>query len=565
MSIRTKLLILFFSIILISLVFLGVVSFYGTKDFLHRAALNALYVVSEIREGEALLNLSRLKTRTEDFASDGFIAESLEGGMTGESFNEYLLKRKKILEENLNFIDILDTSGKVVASTIPARVGLDESAKKYFIHGTNSPYIADLHKALDGSVGIEVAAPLKKRGYPVKIVGVLVNHFNMAMLDRIMTGRFQLDIGAKTQFQHIGRTDETYIVNQDRVMATSSRFINNSAFRQRVDTYPVRKCLEEDTEVRGEWLDYRGRAVVGSSMCLSLGDFKWTLIAEQDKEEAFEQVDKLGNMLVFFEGVILLIAAWAVSAMTKIISGSIRVLEKGTEIIGQGNLDYKVGTNAKDEIGRLSRAFDQMTANLKKVTAGRDVLDEEMRRRKKAEEHLRQSEEKYRNLADNALVGVFSSSLEGEILYVNAAMVKMMEFDSLEEMKKTRAVSRYKNPKDREVFIAKLKESGSVCNYELDCLTKNGNPKKILVSAFLDGNQALHGTIVDITERGRAQEALAKRAAELSRANEELERLNQLASGRELRIVELKERINELSRQAGKEPPYDLSFKDTGS
>src|SRR3989338_8816796 len=123
MSIRTKLLILFFFILLISLAFLGVVSFYGTNDFLHRAALNALYVVSEIREGEVLLNLSRLKTRTEDFASDGFIAESLEAGTTGENLNEYLLKRKKILEENLNFIDILDASGKVAARPPPPRGG----------------------------------------------------------------------------------------------------------------------------------------------------------------------------------------------------------------------------------------------------------------------------------------------------------------------------------------------------------------------------------------------------------------------------------------------------------
>ena len=564
MSIRTKLLILFFSILLISLAFLGVVSFYGTKDFLHRAALNALYVVSEIREGEVLLNLSRLKTRTEDFASDGFIAESLEAGTTGENLNEYLLKRKKILEENLNFIDILNASGKVAASTIPARVGLDESAKKYFIHGTNSPYIADLHKALDGTVGIEVAAPIRKRGH-TQVIGILVNHFNMAMLDRIMTGRFKLDIGAKTQFQHIARTDETYIVNQDRVMVTSSRFMDNSAFRQRVDTYPVRKCLEEDTEVRGEWLDYRRVPVVGSSMCLSLGDFKWTLVAEQDKEEAFERIDKLRDMLVFFEGIVLLIVALVVWATAKIISDPIRALHKGVETIGRGNLDYKVGTNAKDEIGQLSRAFDQMTANLKKVMASRDSLDEEMRRRKEAEEHLRRSEEKYRNLVDNALVGVFSSSLDGQIFYVNDAMAKMMEFDSPEEMKKTRVVARYENPQDREVFIARLKESGRVDNYELDVVTKNHKPKKILISATLEGKRLLSGMAVDITEREWAREALLERTVELSKSNEELERFNQLAAGRELRIVELKQQINELSRQAGKEPPYDLSFKDAGS
>ena len=40
-------------------------------------------------------------------------------------------------------------------------------------------------------------------------------------------------------------------------------------------------------------------------------------------------------------------------------------LHKGIEIIGEGNLDYKVGTKVNDEIGQLSRAFDEMTLKLK--------------------------------------------------------------------------------------------------------------------------------------------------------------------------------------------------------
>jgi len=42
-------------------------------------------------------------------------------------------------------------------------------------------------------------------------------------------------------------------------------------------------------------------------------------------------------------------------------------LHEGTEIVGEGNLDYRVGTTAQDEIGQLSRAFDQMTENLKRT------------------------------------------------------------------------------------------------------------------------------------------------------------------------------------------------------
>jgi PAS domain S-box-containing protein len=57
----------------------------------------------------------------------------------------------------------------------------------------------------------------------------------------------------------------------------------------------------------------------------------------------------------------------------------------------------------------------------------------------------------------------------------------------------------------------------------------------------------------DITERIQAEEALAQRVAEL-------ERFNRLTVGREMRMIELKRQVNELSVQVGQPPPYDVSF-----
>ena len=51
-------------------------------------------------------------------------------------------------------------------------------------------------------------------------------------------------------------------------------------------------------------------------------------------------------------------------------------LRKGTEAIGQGDLDHKIGMPWDGEIGELAEAFDHMTENLKNVTASRDELDE---------------------------------------------------------------------------------------------------------------------------------------------------------------------------------------------
>ncbi len=64
----------------------------------------------------------------------------------------------------------------------------------------------------------------------------------------------------------------------------------------------------------------------------------------------------------------------------------------------------------------------------------------------------------------------------------------------------------------------------------------------------------------DITARKAAEDAIGRQAEELQQRNEELERFNRAVVGRELDMVELKQRINTLSRELGLPPPYPLSF-----
>ena len=64
----------------------------------------------------------------------------------------------------------------------------------------------------------------------------------------------------------------------------------------------------------------------------------------------------------------------------------------------------------------------------------------------------------------------------------------------------------------------------------------------------------------NILQKEKEGEELKSRAEEITRTSSELETFNMLAVGREQRIVELKRKINELSKQMGKSSPYDLSF-----
>ena len=84
---------------------------------------------------------------------------------------------------------------------------------------------------------------------------------------------------------------------------------------------------------------------------------------------------------------------------------SISKLQAGIAVIGSGQLDYNLKTNEKDEIGEISESFNQMTKNLKTITASKTALEHEMKERKKAEKQLLESEERLNRSQEIAHLG----------------------------------------------------------------------------------------------------------------------------------------------------------------
>lgn len=135
------------------------------------------------------------------------------------------------------------------------------------------------------------------------------------------------------------------------------------------------------------------------------------------------------------------------------------------------------------------------------------ALEEKIAKGRWAVDALRESEKQLCDLADNSLVGVYRTNLQGDILSVNKALAKMLEFESPEEMMSESVLARYANPRDRNILIEKLKKSGRVTNFSFELKTKTGKAKKGLLSADLDG-ETISGMIVDITGVNEAKEQL---------------------------------------------------------
>ncbi|HXF99514.1 MAG TPA: histidine kinase dimerization/phospho-acceptor domain-containing protein, partial [Bacteroidota bacterium] len=174
-------------------------------------------------------------------------------------------------------------------------------------------------------------------------------------------------------------------------------------------------------------------------------------------------------------------------------------------------------------IARLLHNFKTLKEGLEQEVEKRtEALRRELARRSELERSLVESERTYKDLVENAMVGVFKSNVWGEILYVNPAMVKMFEYDSAEEMMARNALAHYANVTDRERFIEELTRAGKVANFELRLLTKYQRTKVVQVSATLEGD-IISGMVRDVT----TLKALEKRLTEVDR----LESLGTLAGG----------------------------------
>ncbi|MGI9248496.1 MAG: PAS domain S-box protein, partial [Woeseiaceae bacterium] len=171
--------------------------------------------------------------------------------------------------------------------------------------------------------------------------------------------------------------------------------------------------------------------------------------------------------------------------------------------------------------GEAGRAIGTMDVYLNESRApSTDELDKLSRmarlagiaiKRQQDEERLRNSEARYRGLFENVVDGVYIASREGEIITANPALVEMLGYDDVEDLKAAGLTTLlYVNPIDRERVFARLEAEGVVKNFEYRLRRKDGTKIVVLENsrAIYDdaGNVAAHeGTITDITERKRAE------------------------------------------------------------
>jgi len=186
-----------------------------------------------------------------------------------------------------------------------------------------------------------------------------------------------------------------------------------------------------------------------------------------------------------------------------------------------------------------------------------DALAERLGRiieRKRMADALQESEVRYRTLFDGAAEGILVADTETKkFRYANPTICTMLGYT--EEELKRMGVSDIHPKEDLEwvvsEFEAQSRREKSLTS-SIPCLRKDGTVIYVDVNTTpieVDGRECNVGFFADITERKQADAALKARL-------QEIERLNQLFVGREHRMVELKQEVNELSERLGEPKKY---------
>ncbi len=182
-----------------------------------------------------------------------------------------------------------------------------------------------------------------------------------------MAGVFVM-LGAEAELARIasdltgmGDTGEVYVVNKDGYMITPSRIYEGDYQDIKVDL----KGKEIDPAAPMDvflYKNYLGVDVIGVHN--QMPETGWTVIAEISTSEAYAPISNLTHTMLYVLGGILVWGILLAFLMSRMIIVPLLKLQKGAETVMQGNLSHRISLTRGDELGKLSAAFDKMTASL---------------------------------------------------------------------------------------------------------------------------------------------------------------------------------------------------------
>ena len=237
-----------------------------------------------------------------------------------------------------------------------------------------------------------VAAPVRFAG---ATIGMLAMQLSIEEVDQVMTG------GQQWPQEGLGASGQAYALGPDGTLRSDLRrqIENPEAFygslaRAGVAPSTIDRIRHDGTSILNLSMDRRivrtvrsgaegaelgvsldGTEVLRSHATLAVPDLQWTLVAEIDAGEALAPVRALQARILTIglvvAGLFFVAAGWLGASLTR----PLMALARAVARVGAGVRGATVDVRANDEIGRLTAAFNHMSADLERTTVSKSELE----------------------------------------------------------------------------------------------------------------------------------------------------------------------------------------------
>lgn len=184
-----------------------------------------------------------------------------------------------------------------------------------------------------------------------KFIGVIALQMPIVRLNQIM----QVTAG-------MGETGETYVVGNDRLMRTDSRFDEDSSIlRVSVNTTSSERALAGESGVTFSY-DYRGADVLSAFSPFRFRGARWALLSEINTDEVLAPVDELRNTMIAIVVVTaVVVAAIGLFAARTVTRPLLRIRDAFTEFGKTHHVNGQIpATGRSDELGDIARTFAEV-------------------------------------------------------------------------------------------------------------------------------------------------------------------------------------------------------------
>lgn len=240
----------------------------------------------------------------------------------------------------------------------------------------------------------EYGAPAAFWGTPLyngaHMVGILLIQISIDEIDKIMTYSQNWENAGQ------GKTGETYLVGNDLLMRSNSRFFiedpqsyattmkslgtseralqlmskfGTTILFQKVDSEAARRATLQNEEGVIVANDYRHTATLATYQPLIIDGLQWGLVYEMDEAEVFAPIYALQRQLLIAAVILIVLFAFIAVAIGWFFMRPVNVLIAGARRVTAGEYTTEIKLQTQDELGELGHAFNEMMQSIRQQTS----------------------------------------------------------------------------------------------------------------------------------------------------------------------------------------------------